>query len=133
MISVINSPAETRKKLSWQILKNAVAGSMPLDTRNVKEFDLFASSDVKNLFTRIPKNEKEWENLLNRAKEYLFLRSTRAVDSHLLSLFIQRFSDGSGVSGFFRERESTVSLRIKEYAKNAYVFNDNKNKDEELY
>lgn len=133
MISIINESKANRNKLSWQIVKNAISRAESIATSKPKEYDLLTSSEVRSYFSRIPQNSKEWTDLVTRLKNLLFTNSLRARDFHIISSFIMRCENGWDVSGFFQKRTSQTEVRVFNYAKTAFAFNDNKNKDEELY
>lgn len=133
MISIINESKANRNKLSWQIVKNAISRAESITALKPKEYELLTSSDSRSYFSRIPQDSKEWTNLITRLKNLLFTNSLRARDFHIISLFIMKYENGWDVSDFFQKKTSQTEARVFNYAKTAFAFNDNKNKDEELY
>ena len=133
MISIINESKANRNKLSWQIVRSAISRAESITTQKPKEYDLLTSSETRSYFNRIPQNSKEWIDLVNKLKNLLFTTSLRARDFHIISLFIVKCENGWDVSDFFQRRTSQTEMRVFNYAKTAFAFKDNKNKDEELY
>jgi hypothetical protein len=133
MISIINESKANRNKLSWQIVKNAISRAESITSLKPKEYELLTSSESRSYFSRIPQNSKEWTGLVNRLKNLLFTNSLKARDFHIISSFIMKYENGWDVSDFFQKRTSQTEVRVFNYAKTAFAFNDNKNKDEELY
>lgn len=133
MISIINEPKETRNMLSWHLVRDAISKSKDVAAIKPTEYDLFTSSESRGYFRKIPQSPEEWDELMNNLKALLFTNSLRAVDSHIISLFIIKYRNGYDVSDFFQKRNSKEEVRALNCAKVPFVFNDDKDKDEEIY
>lgn len=133
MISIINEPKETRNMLSWHLVRDAISKSKDVATIKPTEYDLFTSSESRDYFRKIPQSPEEWDGLINNLKALLFTSSLRAVDSYIISLFFIKYMNGYDVSDFFQKRNSKEEVRALNCAKVPFVFNDDKDEDEELY
>ena len=133
MISIINEPKANRNTLSWQIVRDAISKSENVTAIKPREYDLLTSAELKAYFCKIPKKPEEWDNLIASLRALLFTSSLRAVDSYLISLFFIKYMNGYDVSDFFKKRNSKEEIRAFNCAKVPFVFNDDKDKDEELY
>lgn len=133
MISIINEPKANRNTLSWQIVRDAISKSENVTAIKPREYDLLTSAELRDYFCKIPKKPEEWDNLITSLKALLFTSSLRAVDSYIISLFFIKYMNGYDVSDFFKKRNSKEEIRAFNCAKVPFVFNDDKDKDEELY
>lgn len=133
MISIINEPKANRNTLSWQIVRDAISKSENVTAIKPREYDLLTSAELRAYFCKIPQKLEEWDNLIASLKALLFTSSLRAVDSYIISLFFIKYMNGYDVSDFFKKINSKEEIRAFNCAKVPFVFNDDKDKDEELY
>ena len=135
MISIINEPKANRNTLSWQIVRDAISKSENVTAIKPREYDLLTSDESRAYFCKIPKKPEEWDDLITSLRALLFTssRSLRAVDSYIISLFLIKYMNGYDVSDFFKKTTSKEEARALNCAKVPFVFNDDKDKDEELY
>ena len=133
MISIINEPKANRNTLSWQIVRDAISKSENVTAIKPREYDLLTSAELRSYFCKIPQKPEEWDNLIASLKALLFTSPLRAVDSQIISLFFIKCMNAYDVSDFFKKRNSKEEIRAFNCAKVPFVFNDDKDKDEELY